>query len=87
MDDKRPYIGGHNLTIKTFSKYDSDQKSAYRDPVCTVRCSQVLFPFNVQCLSVGISTCWGCSNIEWQALNTTLCVTTSDPEAVVSVRL
>lgn len=40
------------------------------------------------CFSSGwVCTCGGRSNIEWQALNTTLCVTTSDPEAVVGVRL
>ncbi len=35
----------------------------------------------------GVCTCGGRSNIEWQALDTTLCVTTSDPEAVDGERL
>lgn len=36
---------------------------------------------------VCVCTCWGCSKTERQAFNTTLRVTTSDPEAVVGVRL
>ena len=58
------------------------------DQLAWERClviSDVHYTFAI--LSRVVFTCWGRSNIQWQTLNTALCVTSSDPDSVVCVRL